>query len=99
MNEQPIIAADEIAPFDQADYAKLAARAAEERELAKLHNGRLIIKGRQLLFEHDPEKPLYPKYATVNKRHNRHERRQLEAKLEAAKKRARKAAKKAARPA
>jgi hypothetical protein len=66
---------------------------ADEKELARLHNGRLIIKGKQLLFEHDPEKPLYPKYATVSKRHNRHERRQLEVKLEAAKKRARKAKK------
>lgn len=66
---------------------------ADEQVLATLDNGRLIIKGRQLLFEHDPEKPLYPKYATVAKRHNRHERRQLEARLEAAKKRARKAKK------
>jgi hypothetical protein len=92
MNEQPlIIAADEVAPFDAQDFAKLTARAAGEKEVATLHNGRLILKGAQLLFEHDPEKPLYPKYATVAKRHNRHERRQLEARLEAAKKRARKA--------
>lgn len=62
-----------------------------DQTYATLENGALILKDGKMFFGRDPEKPLYPKYATVNERYNRHERRVLKAKLEAAQTRVRKA--------
>lgn len=56
--------------------------------LTTLPNGRVLVKDGQVMFEHTPGTPLYPRPYSVNVGRNRHERRALAAKLRAAKRRA-----------